>query len=80
MDTTGGAAALTTLKSQDDKISTIDMRVDYLLPGSDKDLIIEGEVVRSGNRVIATKMKVYHDNEEEIIAEGRAVFSVRRES
>lgn len=78
MDTVGGAAAITTLKHHDDKLSTIDLRVDYLAPGQPKDLITEGTIVKSGSKVIFTRMIAYHENRENLIAEGRGVFSVTR--
>ncbi len=78
MDTVGGAAGITTLKHFDDKLSTIDLRVDYLAPGQAKDLICEGTIVKSGSKVIFTRMIAYHDKPENLIAEGRGVFSVIR--
>jgi len=79
MDAAGGAAGGTTLKSFEDKLSTIDLRIDYMQPGRDEDIICEAEVVRSGSRVIFTKMVCFHqNNSSEIIAEGRGVYSVIR--
>jgi len=79
MDSVGGAAAMTTLVSTEDKLSTIDIRVDYLRPGRAEDLIVEGKIVRSGNRIIVTAMKAYHKGkEDELIAEGKGVYNVRR--
>lgn len=78
MDAVGGAAAITTLTSFEDKISTVDIRVDYLRPAKTESLIVEGEIVRSGNRIVLTKMWACHENSNIVIAEGRAVFNVRR--
>ena len=78
MDTVGGAAAITTLKHENDKLSTIDLRVDYLAPGQARDLITEGAIVKSGSKVIFTRMIAYHDNRDNLIAEGRGVYSVSR--
>lgn len=81
MDSVGGAAGITTLNSLEDKISTIDIRVDFLRPSTADSLIAEGEIVRSGNHIIATKMKAYHENSPDIlVAEGRAVYSVKRKN
>lgn len=81
MDTAGGAAGMTTLNSIEDRISTIDMRVDYLRPGQAKDLIVEGKITRSGNRIVATAMNAYHAGEKEnLIAEGRGVYNVKRKN
>lgn len=78
MDAVGGAAAITTLRHENDKLSTIDLRIDYLSPGQAKDLITEGTIVKSGSKVIFTRMIAYHDNRDNLIAEGRGVFSVSR--
>ncbi|HXH18676.1 MAG TPA: hotdog fold thioesterase [Chitinophagales bacterium] len=77
LDSVGGAAAMTTLVSPDDRLSTIDIRVDYLRPGKPKDLFAEGELARSGNRIIVTRMVAYHEKTEPI-AEGKGVYNVRR--
>jgi len=77
LDAAGGAAAMS-LMSQEDRISTIDLRVDYLLPAEIKDLFVEAKVIREGNRVIATSMKAYHEDSEQIVAEGRGVYNLRR--
>lgn len=78
MDAAGGLAAMTTLTSAEDKVATIDIRVDYLRGTSPSDLIVTGELVRNGNRVIATKMQAWQENEEKLVAESRAMFSVYR--
>ncbi|MCZ2356545.1 MAG: hotdog fold thioesterase [Bacteroidia bacterium] len=79
MDAAGGAAALTTLTSYEDRCSTIDLRVDYYRPGRAEDIITEARIAQNGNRVIFTHIKAYHPSDpNSIIAEGTAVFSVRR--
>lgn len=80
MDSVGGAAAMTTLQSFEDRISTIDMRVDYLRPGKAMDLIVEGQIVRSGNRIVVTRMTAWQDDRHHLIAEGKAVYNVRRQA
>ncbi len=78
MDAAGGAAGMTTLGSEKDQISTIDIRVDYLFPGKPEDIIAEGTIVKDGKNVIFTKMNAHHPESKEIIAEGRAVYRVKR--
>ncbi|MBN4061785.1 MAG: hypothetical protein COA57_06300 [Flavobacteriales bacterium] len=78
MDSVGGAAGMTTMTSYEDKMSTIDIRIDYLRGTKPENLIVEGEIMRSGNRIIATKMWAYHEGSDEIVAEARAVYNVRR--
>ncbi|MEL6649547.1 MAG: PaaI family thioesterase, partial [Bacteroidota bacterium] len=79
MDSVGGAAAMTTLTSADDKLATIDMRVDYLRGTTEVDLVVEGFLVRSGNRIIATNMKAWQEEEQKLVAEARGMYSVYRQ-
>lgn len=78
MDSAGGAAAMTTLTSAEDRLATVDMRVDYLRPAAEKDLVVEGWILRSGNRIVVTGMRASHLDESDVLAEGRAVYNVRR--
>jgi len=78
IDTCGGAATWT-LCTRADRISTVDMRVDYLRPGPNRDILAEATVQRMGNRVSVVHIRVFEaDDEETIIAEGRGVYNVRR--
>ena len=78
IDTCGGAAAWT-LCNQADRISTVDMRVDYLRPGPDSDITADATVQRMGNRVSVVHIRVFiAGGEHTIIAEGRAVYNIRR--
>jgi len=78
IDTCGGTAAWTHC-SKDDRISTVDIRVDYLRPGPDGDIVAEAFVQRTGNRVSVVHTRVYAArNPETIIAEGRSVYNIRR--
>lgn len=78
LDTVGGAIGLTNLSLPDDRLSTVDIRVDFLRPGEPKDLYAEGRIARSGNRIIVTKMTAYQLNPKKVIAEGMGVYNVRR--
>jgi len=78
IDTCGGAAVRTHF-TKEDRISTVDIRVDYLRPGPDDDIIAESEVKRLSNRVSVVHTKVYSASDKEtVIAEGRAVYNIRR--
>jgi uncharacterized protein (TIGR00369 family) len=78
LDSAGGAAALTTLTGPEDMLSSIDIRVDYLEPAKPDNVIAEGEIVRNGSGIIVTRMKAYHQRTGEVIAEGKAVYRVKR--
>lgn len=85
-DTAGGAACSTMLRSADDRLSTVDLRVDYLRPGLPKDVLCRAEVLRMGNRVAVASMSVFsgnvpHDAEPSSpIAMAHAVYNVVRRS
>ncbi|MHA7863934.1 hotdog fold thioesterase [Flagellimonas marinaquae] len=76
MDSVGGAIGIANFESPEDKLSTIDLRVDYLRFAESKDLIFEGKLVRMGNRIMVTKMKAFQDGV--LVAEGRGVYNFIR--
>ncbi len=78
MDTAGGAAVWTTL-GESDRCSTIDLRVDYLRPARLETVRATAEVLRVGNRVGVTTIRLVHpDAPSEVVAEGKGVYSVKR--
>ncbi len=61
-----------------DRISTIDLRVDYLKPFKKTDVIAVGTVMRAGNKSMLTKVKMYNmDTRSELKAEGIVVLNLR---
>ncbi len=36
-------------------------------------------MIHSGNRIVVTEMIAYHENPRKVIADGRAVYNVRRQ-
>ncbi len=81
MDAVGGIAGMTTLKSPEDHISTIDIRIDYLRPGKAENLIAEGKIARSGNRIVVAQMLAYNEGKRDTpIAEGKGVYNVKRKT
>ena len=78
IDAIGGAAAFSQL-SMNDRISTVDLRVDYLRPGRPLGVRCRARVVRLGNRVAAVAAEVWQDDApDHPIAMGMAVYNVRR--
>lgn len=57
------------------RISTIDMRVDYLRPGLGKWFEARGSLLRTGNKVAVTRMEL-HNDEGELIAAGTGAYTV----
>ena len=76
-DTAGGIAAVSTVESMDDKVSTIDMRIDYLNGSEPRDLYAEAEMIKNGKRIVKVDVRIYH-KKEKIIAVGRCAYSVLR--
>jgi len=86
VDTTGGAACFAMLDEDEDRVSTVDLRVDYLRPGAPADLWCRAEIVRMGNRVGVARMEVFSGglpdpgSPARPIATGQGVYNVVRRS
>lgn len=78
-DTVGGGAVFTLTKAGD-KVATIDLRVDYLLPGQPADLFAEATVIRVGNRVGVASIEVTQEGVEGPIAVAKGVYTIKRAS
>ena len=80
-DTAGGAACFTMLERPTDRVSTVDLRVDYLRPGRAEDVVCRAKIVRVGNRVGVARMEVFSgdpDIDAEPIATGQGVYNILR--
>ena len=78
LDTCGGAAVWSAAEPSD-RVSTVDLRVDYLRPGPLAELVCEATVLRMGNRVGVADMKVFPAQEpDRVIASGKGVYNIRR--
>ncbi len=78
MDSVGGIVGTTFSTSTKDKMATIDLRVDYLKAAQSKAIIVEGELVRLGNRIMVTRMRAYEEGEHDLVAEGKGVYNFIR--
>ena len=79
LDAAGGAATFSRVDPED-RISTIDLRVDFLLPGGPELICAEAEVVRLGNRVSVIDARAFHPSApERTVATGKGVYNVRRD-
>ncbi len=77
-DTCGGCAVWSAVGGED-RVSTIDLRVDYLRPGQLEALHARGEVLRVGNRVGVANISLFHPSRPgEPVAEAKGVYSVKR--
>lgn len=75
-DATMGAAVFTKL-STEDACSTVDLRIDYLRPGLEKDIFCEAEVLRCGRAVAVVSAQLYQEPGSNI-AVSKGVFMIRR--
>lgn len=76
-DVVGGMAVWSKVEDHRARVSTIDMRIDYLRPGKLETVRAEGRVVRLGNRVGVTDMRLYHPSAEtQSIATGKGVYNI----
>jgi uncharacterized protein (TIGR00369 family) len=78
-DTAGGAAVWSGVPDERSRVSTIDLRMDYLRPARLESVIAEGRVVRLGNRVGVVDVRIFHPaTEDETIATCKAVYNITR--
>ena len=78
IDTCGGFAVWTQLRIED-RVSTIDLRVDYLAPGAPESLYADGTVVRVGNRVGVVDVRCWQASApSRTVATGKAVYNIKR--
>ena len=61
------------LKNHINHMGTIDLRVDYLLPGEGKKFKANGSVIRAGKRVTVCRMEM-HNDKNECIALGTGTY------
>ncbi|MCG2432056.1 hotdog fold thioesterase [Aequorivita xiaoshiensis] len=76
MDSVGGVIGAMHFTSLQDKISTIDLRVDYLRGAEPEAIMVEGKIIRFGNRILVARMKAFQN--ETLIAEGKGVYNFVR--
>jgi uncharacterized protein (TIGR00369 family) len=76
-DTAGGAAVWGSVPDPRSRVSTIDLRLDYLRPARLEAVLADARVVRLGNRVGVVDMRLFHESDEAVtIATGKGVYNV----
>ena len=74
-----GGCAVWTMVGESDRISTIDLRIDYLRPARLELFHAVATVLRVGNRVGVANVLVFHPGSPSApVAEAKGVFSVKR--
>jgi uncharacterized protein (TIGR00369 family) len=77
-DTAGGMAVWSALDDPRSRVSTIDLRIDYLLPGRQEDLHAHASLVRAGKAVGVADVRMFHPSaESSTIATGKGVYAIR---
>ena len=77
-DAAGGAAVWTGIEDEEARISTIDLRIDYLRPAKLELVVAEARIVRLGNRVGVADVRLFHPSAEaETIATGKGVYNIK---
>lgn len=78
IDTVGGMAVWSELENPMQRVSTIDLRIDYLRPGKMETLVAEAVVVRVGRSVGVADMRVFQRSApKETVATGKGVYAIK---
>ncbi len=80
-DTAGGICIWGAVENPAARVSTIDLRVDYLRPGRAEALVCEALAVRVGRTVGVADMRLFHalpsGARSELVATGKGVYSIK---
>jgi uncharacterized protein (TIGR00369 family) len=77
-DTAGGVAVWGALENPVARVSTIDLRVDYLRPGACEDLAAEAVAVRVGRTVGVADVRLFQGSARDgLIATGKGVYAIK---
>lgn len=77
-DVAGGMATWSALEDPIARVSTIDLRVDYLRPGRAHTIVADGTIVRLGKRISVADVRLFHPgHESEPVATGKGVYAVK---
>lgn len=74
-DTAGGA---TTLDSLQDRINTLDMRIDYLHPTVEGDILAKAKIVKSGKSINVVDVELFQSGQKDLVALARCIYSIHR--
>jgi uncharacterized protein (TIGR00369 family) len=77
-DAAGGFAIWGALENPSGRVSTIDLRIDYLRPGRLETLVAEAVAVRVGRTVGVADVRVFHPGARDaVVATGKGVYAIK---
>jgi uncharacterized protein (TIGR00369 family) len=77
-DAAGGMAVWSALEIPTQRVSTIDIRIDYLRPGRLENILAEATTARVGRSVGVADIRVFHASARgETIATGKGVYVIK---
>lgn len=77
-DAAGGAAVWSAIDDPAARVSTIDLRIDYLRPARLERLAAHANVVRVGGRVGVADIRLFHTGKrDETVATGKGVYAIK---
>lgn len=78
-DAAGGGAVWGAADDPRTRVSTIDLRIDYLRPAKLETLVAEAKVVRLGSRVGVVDVRLFHPSAEDVtVATAKGVYNVMK--
>ena len=77
-DAAGGLAVFAHFGTEEARISTVDLRMDYYHPAKLVDVYADAALMRIGNRVAVARILIHHGEPEVLVAEGKGVYNVNR--
>ena len=77
-DAAGGMAIWSALENPLQRVSTIDIRIDYLRPGRLESILAEATTARVGRSVGVADVRVFHGSARgDTVATGKAVYAIK---
>jgi uncharacterized protein (TIGR00369 family) len=77
-DATGGMAVWSALANPEQRVSTIDLRIDYLRPGRLETLVAEATAIRVGRSVGVSDVRLFHHGAPaDTVATGKCVYAIK---
>jgi len=77
-DAAGGFAVWSALEHAEARVSTVDLRIDYLRPGRPETVLFSASMTRVGGRLGWADVRVYHPGaERDLVATARGVYAIK---